>query len=350
MNLIRLFIILSTVTLTSLAHGFVCLSVQDGIRQVCVREKNLDSSCAFKDDQFAWDKKSCLFNSSEDRIMDILRLEELELIPKTVYEKHSSQKIAQNLIAKYFFNYDKPTKSKDLLDSDFDIYHSTSIIMAVKSEYLSAMLEQGFLNQHQTGKSSGQYKPYQRRVVEELLIQTSISSRDNQEYEDKINEIRPKYAYLIFDKEKTGIDKSFMSNQYGNLLIRFKDSVKKRSTFTNADSLDYALQRKGPEQYDLQNYKIHTFYYQTENLNLKRLSGYYEAQIWGPLQKEDIDYILVDCFEGVSSDKSAVIAELKSKNLKIPVYSCASIKNDLTWVRFAPKDLLYPTNMNQQNF
>ena len=101
---------------------------------------------------------------------------------------------------------------------------------------------------------------------------------------------------------------------YGDVFAKLKDEVKKRSTWTSGDSLGQA---DTPES-------IHTFFLKTSNVISVPDHSYFEAQIWGELCLEDVDYMLVGCHDPIDPERLEAL-----RKTKIPIYSCRpSFKND----------------------
>jgi hypothetical protein len=276
-------------------------------------------------------------------------LREIELsrtwwIPSEIYSKFSTKAIAESLVYRFFKkNEYKSVRRTDVIRPYVDLYHDTSLLMAIKIENFESILNTGFLNQFQVGASSGKYDPTARDNTEIYLMK--IFFGHSLQPQGAENFVRPKYAYLTFDVDKAGIDRAWVTAQYGNIFVRFKDEVKKRSTFSNGDSLDFMTRPRG-YKFSFGDFHQYSFFYNQENFEIQNLASYYEAQIYGPLDSKDIDYILVGCFNGIPSYQEQVIAMLKAKKSKTPVFSCRSISgnnpSEPKWLTFKPQDKLYP--------
>jgi hypothetical protein len=315
-----------------------CMNVEDGISNVCARAYKDDGDCS-KGDTVAWDKSSCLVTSQKDVISEVAKLEPEGQIKEQSFLQNSTKKIAESLIYRYFNKHEKTIVQKDIEKADYDIYHNTSILMAISPVNFPLILDKGFLNQHQVQKSRGLLDPRTRRVVEDNIMGISLSSANYKASAlEKSATLRPKYAFMLFDVAKKEISENSVISSYGSVFIRFKDEVKKRATFTNNDSLNELASSTGRHA----GFQIHSFYFQAQNFRINRIESYYEAQIWGELDSDDIDYILIGCYGADARTQDTIVNGLKGHKLNIPVYSCDSEKNSRGWHRFIPKTQIYP--------
>jgi hypothetical protein len=96
-------------------------------------------------------------------------------------------------------------------------------------DLLSALQDNKFKNQFETGASDGLYDPDRRRDVEGALWGIP---------DDAGTDDRPKYGYLHSHPDGffPGVDDDM--SQYGGALVRFKSSLLDRATFTGGDTLD----------------------------------------------------------------------------------------------------------------
>lgn len=319
------------------AYQVQCLTAEKGLDQICARSLEDDASCP--PGTFAWDQESCLNQNKNSLISDIIDKQFREPISRSTYEKYSTKKIAESLVARFTKAYRFLIQPKDLTPT-YDLYHNTSVMMAIHANDFPSILEKGFLNQHQLGKTSGVYTPTNRGLTEDTLIGANISGiLSDEKHLARSNFLRPKYAYLFFDVAHQGIARSWVQDRYGEVFVKFKDQIKRRSTFTNGDSLDHVginLQRP-----QTQGFTIDTFYTLKKDSSFKNL-GFYEAQIWGELNADDINYLLVGCFNGIPSNQLQIIEALKKAKKNIPVYTCESFWSGGRWLRWIPGEQLYP--------
>lgn len=325
------------------ATAQVCLSPREGLRRTCARFVKLDADCKAKNPAtLAWDETSCLAAKSTKALKYVSTLSPMAVVPKETFSQYPNKELAEALIHRHFQTKQVPFVTEpDIHKPSYDLYHDTHLLIALRAEDFGSILDKGFLNQFQTGRSSGIYSPLQRALLENDMIDLNLGLKLPYPESESLNALRPKYAYLTFDVESPGIGDAWATHQYGNVFARFKDSVKRRSTFTNADTLDYYFNFQSFANVRHQ-FQHLSFYSLNRAFRIKILRSYFEAQIWGTLDKDDIDYILVGCFIGIPDHKEAIIAALTARKLKIPVYSCKSKRGKETFLTFERDQKLYP--------
>lgn len=209
---------------------------------------------------------------------------------------------------------------KDLKREVFDVYptfdflNKTQLILAFPFQYFTSIQKQGFLNQFQVDHSKYMDRKH-RRIVEDRIFKSKIAF--SQDPQAVANYLRPKYTYLALDIERndpryeelSGMFGMKINGLYGNVFAKFKDEVKQRSTMTPGDSL-YLLGSESGEAQTL---------YATQT-SPPRAYYYYEAQVWGELTLEDVDYILVNCGFGEKSLSAEEIEVIKSSG--VDVFKC----------------------------
>jgi hypothetical protein len=129
------------------------------------------------------------------------------------------------------------------------------------------------------------------------------------------NLLRPKYTYIAATKRLPMNISPIYNPRYGNVIAVLDDSLKKRMTFTNGDSLNTNTSDTR---------RVHTLSYLASELDFSTLgeSGYYlEGQIWGPVKSTDINYILVNCpgLDGIGKDGIERLAKAFPQSA---IYSC----------------------------
>jgi hypothetical protein len=189
----------------------------------------------------------------------------------------------------------------------YDFKNDSSIVMAVNFAYIDLIIKNGFLNQHQTGTTKGCNCPDHREKTENDMVELKLEPSYGA-YGSVVNELRPKYSHLMLDKPGHPIKKGMVSLQYGNLWVKFKESVKTRATFTPFDSLAKS---------DL-NTNLRTFNWSGSS-GISNQHGYWESQIWGKLTAKEIEYVMVNC-PGQTAITSGDIQRLK--NYQLEVYQC----------------------------
>jgi hypothetical protein len=308
-----------------------CMATTD-VSALCARWVEADPQCP--SGQRAWVKESCL--EPKNLVSEIIQDQKpvtLQL-EANLFKKFSTTKIAESLIYRRSQLYDQ----RDLTQPDYNIYRDSSLIIQIQSDNLSSILSKGFLNQFQTSTSGGLLRPDKRVTAEKAL--GGVSLPFDPQVQNFVNELRPKYAYLFFEKPKVGIADNWIDARYGNTFVKLKDHLKRRSTFSNGDSLDIITGNLGSRSKVL--FFWATFYYSVPNLQLDRES-YYEAQIWGPVKAEDIEYILVDClkYNPPLFVANKIVETLNAAKSKVPAYSCIFDQSDGHFV-MRPGKKLYP--------
>ncbi len=204
----------------------------------------------------------------------------------------SSRQIAELLVKRMHRECDeiRGGKTGKALEEDSDI------MMFVPSSALDGIAKFGFQNQHSTRTSNGTNDRGFRYAAENTFNQMILG------YGPKSKEVLPKYAALDL-KRADNIGQTITPNHYGDVIFVMKKDVKKRTSWTPADSLGYHgfRQSKVPNTLKFKEHK---------DLNFK-CNIYCEAQIWGPLDYSDVEYVMIA--PGVNVPESL-------KTAQIPVY------------------------------
>lgn len=164
-------------------------------------------------------------------------------------------------------------------------------------------------NTFDTQKSSAEYK------ANGLTYAKYLEARDEGEKDLFGHSSRPIYGF--FEKKQGAVESV---KGYGNVSIILKEDVKNRSTFTDADSLDYGAGRFVPSK--VSDPKVYSSLFLTNwsdpltaswnNLSKKdEKYGYIEAQIFGGVKLKDIDRVHFD-----KNPSQKTIAALEQKGLK----------------------------------
>ena len=199
-------------------------------------------------------------------------------IPDEVYYKNDVNQIALSLVER--LKTIRPSKASE---GYYDFFNNSKIQMLFSSRNIEGILQKGFLNSHQTGTGAGAY--YQN---EQKMMSIENFGRDPNTLFN-LNLVVCKYAYLGLTKESPKIWRTRLDpNLYGNVVAVFKDSIKKRTTFTPGNSqmipesarpLDYKTNEPFPEPHYGKGVWGH----------------HWEAQIWGRLTVDDVDYFMINC-------------------------------------------------------
>lgn len=300
----------------------ICLSLKEGYDYFCARFPSEDSKCT--QDTFAYHLESCVnplsrsllgnekssLNEEEQTLFNqIIHLEKDSNLDENLQNKYigiGKNNFAEALVAhRTLMEWeDFNTYKKNAETQSVDYWRDSEIQIAFKDKIIKLIAESGFKNNHETKTSNGCNScGYARLKIESNLIGLN---------ELKENSIYPKYAYFVPFLNKKGT--RMYVPRYGNIIGVAKNLVKRRSTYTRSDSLDY---RKSINHENF----INIFY----NYNPIKKSffskDYMETQIFGSLQFSDLKYLLVNCFEYEQNFNSDRIEEIV-KLTQIPVYIC----------------------------
>ncbi|MCM0604850.1 MAG: hypothetical protein KA715_02040 [Xanthomonadaceae bacterium] len=239
----------------------------------------------------AFHKKSCI--SPKELSSYILSLTNNEVIEERHYQNTSSETTALSLIARL--------RNEELRDREVgeflavDMFDESKIIMGVPKKYVQKIIDGGFKNLHQLGHSQGVEEAKERSQMEDLMIGVRLEKAYGQSRNKHlINSIRPKYAFLQpTERSRRYLPSNSIISQYGGVFFVFKDSVKRRSTFTVDDSLCYSCISEH------RRIDTYSFSKQLTVDDLKRDrrgdTVFLETQIWGELSIDDVEYALVNC-------------------------------------------------------
>lgn len=183
----------------------------------------------------------------------------------------------------------------------------SEIVMMVSPETVTSISKHGFLNQHQTLTTQGVYTIPARFEAEQQLAMIRLP------YSHKAKELLPKYALLVVRRPDFGVFP--LPTRYGSVAVVFKKKVMKRTTWTYADSSDFHFQAGRFNIGGVANPVLtHTGLYRRKPGDKNKCGNYCEAQIWGKLTFEDVDYLML-------RDTEPVPAALLESGLPIYRYS-----------------------------
>lgn len=168
----------------------------------------------------------------------------------------------------------------------------SDVVIRVPKKVMVDILDDGFKNQHETHTSRGTLEPGMREEAEKLMFNIPIGSPANK---------YPKYGFLASEHfgESSG-------SAYGEVVIRFKQDVKRRTTFTSEDSLDGGLDGMvipapftKPRLAALGGSSLRALASPKKerpstSAMLNKVATYWEAQIHGDLSWRDIDSVKFD--------------------------------------------------------
>ena len=303
-----------------------CEALHTAIYKGLVRSFSQNETCP--DNQLRFWSLSGIPQNSKPLIQDLLDLPSGEPIPAEIIKKYDSRLIARTLVQK---KYRERLNDLEFFDqtnnSDFDFYSRTQIQLTFNSKIFHLIAKNGILNQFQTGSSSVNYSPNKRREVENHMLGHSFENETHdKELDDIVFKVRPKYAHLVtYDKKY--FDTNQYSSNYGNVIAVLKNDVKSRALLTNGDSLN-VYNNFGP-----QTLSPLSFHYLTPQkpfpiLDIKSVF-YYEAQVYGELTLEDVEYLMVNCYWDypIPDLKEKFLPLVKKLSPKLKVYSCTDGEN-----------------------
>lgn len=164
----------------------------------------------------------------------------------------------------------------------------------VNERDVESILRNGMMNQHQTGKASNNARLdlATRTRVESKLASLELREELPSANSSKIKEILPKYGILSFLPEGYGLRPRPVSELkgYGNVVIQLKPEVLRRTTYTEGDSL------RAFEYMPKEFVRPHVQFFGEDSLVAKNAvtNNFFETQVWGRVDINDIEMILFD--------------------------------------------------------
>lgn len=190
------------------------------------------------------------------------------------FNKLSSREIAELLIKRNHRECDEIRGAKE----GVALEEESDIMMYVPSAAFAAIEKYGFHNQHVTRTTSGA-NTREGRYNSEVQFPGMILG-----YNSKTKDLLPKYAALNIQKDSAGYTKG-SADYYGDVIIVFKPDVKKRTTWTNRDSLGTVPFRGSVV--------TNTLKFKDKKEDPVECWGYCEAQVWGDLDLSDVEYAMI---------------------------------------------------------
>lgn len=323
--------------------NFVCMSKTEGIHKGCARSPGADSFCESRNEPeslaYLRPCRAELGVKIPDGITEWTidpiengrdesdTFNRLPQIPESFFEKYSAYEIAISLVQRKFLQDEIPRASdSDFKSPHYSLYADLRIVMEFPSRHIRDIIRGGFKNLHQTGRSSAFSDAEWRLRRESLFFKAKFPL---EAYKQKVLELLPKYAYALPRNDIDGLGPSFLHG-YADLVAVFKDEIKLRSTLTWDDSLF------GPGSWGLLDVSgrggfLPPLTFTALNTRCKSFgdrclardgsdSGYLEAQIWGPLEWKDVEYLLIGCHSQMpKAEEDRVLSQVGTT---VPVFRC----------------------------
>lgn len=166
-------------------------------------------------------------------------------------------------------------------DEPKSIGEESQVMMMVNDKLFDSIDKYGFQNQHVTSTTEGCSCREKRYSAETTMIATNVG------YSSKSKDILPKYSGLnVLNKNHySSSDNGALG--YGNVAVVFKKDINSRVTFTPWDSLGVRKFKDSPILSSMSFKGNSKKGFECENYT------YCEAQVWGELGFENIDYVLI---------------------------------------------------------
>lgn len=237
------------------------------------------------------------------QIPQITHLKDGSKLPESISQKYKVNEIAEALVLRQHLHHEKNTHGT------LDYSGLSEIYLSFNSAHTASIIKDAeILNAHQTAQGATFNDDLKLRTkLEDALIGIELGNSE------KSKRLRPKYAYLQTNGLENYPRTTFNPN-YGNIFARINDQIKQRATFTIGDSMDEGRST------------LHTFRFKDRiqlSVDFSRIP-YWEAQVWGELKLQDVDYFLVNC-PGFPSAAQKDIKTMLDAGLKL--YFCSMDKN-----------------------
>ncbi|MBY0357220.1 MAG: DUF3626 domain-containing protein [Candidatus Obscuribacterales bacterium] len=194
---------------------------------------------------------------------------------------------------------------------------NVELLSFMPEKYLTAFIEQGQLNVHQTGHTRGACEPAVRAGAEDLMIGIRLEAAYSPKTNAAIHYLRPKYGFVHFlDKTPVYVNPNRFL-RYGEVMLVYKDQVKLRTTYTYGDSLISYCDPGVMDRHSLD--PVPLTYLCPPKPQYQRVR-YVEAQIWGPLDLSDISEFRVP------TSRKDLAEKLKSTGKPIYAYDRDSME------------------------
>lgn len=257
-----------------------------------------------------------LSQSGTTPLGSLSRLQSGEPIPAKALERLDSRIIGRAIVQNIHERYEYSRQASEHPgEVAFDWARDSKVQMVFNPSLLAPILENGFLNQHQTGSSKGSYSPEYRARLEDLLADQQIGSYSARR-DLRAHAVRPKYGMVDLMPDRFLGRRNSLGEWYGDWVAVFKDEIKSRTTWTINDGLLF-----GESTFrDPQERAVVQGTFQAKTIDTSVRGGYIEAQIWGEVRMEDVDYVMVPPGAAISQ-----VAKLKRLGLHVFEYEVRDV-------------------------
>lgn len=232
----------------------------------------------------------------------------------------------EKCVEQYEKNFDKLAT-----ETQKDIVKKSKVFVNIEAEDFRHVLEdKRFKNQFETMDSNGLYNPKKRKAFEEWAL--GVSPNTPAKY-------RPIYGWWATSDKMASETKENVS-YYGDIIVEFKPSIKKRTTYASYDTLGlmprktsiwgaditgrYSLSRRTAE-YLVENRMDKAHWFKPTEYSAFKNYGYAETQIRGGAGLHEVSKVFIPSAKGLTEYWGAIYDEMarraKATGLKVVRYN-----------------------------
>jgi hypothetical protein len=265
-------------------------------------------------------------------IPEILNLRDGQPIPPAILSRYSPQSIGENIVYRRMLQEEASGHGRSNQNYDYDFWNNTEIQLYFPSRVIDQIAEHGFLNIFQVdrvlnGESvvttprpnqplpshSGSSRSHRVRA-ESVLSGLDLNDLNSGDAQVQLNRIRPISTALdLTDNTRRGqfgyIHSSITG--YGDVVAVLNDRVRRRTTWTAGDSSNLVNHPSPGRSTEGSDPIGRTLNYRSPQR--ANAYGYFEAQIWGGVSRNDIREFLVS--PNISPENLA-----KLRRFGVPIY------------------------------
>ena len=187
-------------------------------------------------------------------------------------------------------------------------------------QYIDSLFDKGQLNMHQTGESRGLTQRVIRTKAENSMIGIKLEPEPDTNPAAPMHFLRPKYGLVNFLKPcgvKVNPNRLLI---YGELMIVYNDDVKLRSMYSYGDSLSTYCHYMAKDLKEYVEPRPMTEFAPPQKNDTWDVR-YVEAQIWGPIQLQDIKEFRIP------KERTDLLEKLKKAGKPVYAYSRENMIN-----------------------